>query len=63
MYVGLAALFLPWWHNVWDQNPWFLQFPALGRFGTLGAVRGILSGLGLLNLWFAFHDAIRHRDG
>jgi len=28
-----------------------------------GAVRGLVSGLGLLNLWIAFHDAIRHRDG
>jgi hypothetical protein len=26
-------------------------------------VRGIVSGLGLLNLWIAFEDAIRHRDG
>jgi hypothetical protein len=26
-------------------------------------VRGIISGLGLLNLWIAFRDAISHRDG
>ena len=28
-----------------------------------GALRGIISGLGLLNLWIAFQDAVRHRDG
>jgi hypothetical protein len=26
-------------------------------------VRGVISGLGLLNLWIAFRDAIQHRDG
>jgi len=26
-------------------------------------VRGLVSGLGLLNLWIAFHDAFRHWDG
>jgi hypothetical protein len=28
----------------------------------MGAVRGVVSGLGLLNLWFAFQDVIRHWD-
>jgi hypothetical protein len=26
-------------------------------------VRGLVSGLGLLNLWIAFHDALHYRDG
>jgi hypothetical protein len=44
----------------WDQNPIFLQFPTLSNYAAHGAVRGLVSGLGLLNLWFAFRDAIRH---
>jgi len=63
LYIGLAICYAPWSHMFWDQNPIFLQFPALGSFATNGAVRGIISGLGLLNLWIAFQDAIRHRDG
>jgi hypothetical protein len=35
----------------------------LGSFAAYGAVRGIVSGVGLLNLWIAFEDAIRHRNG
>jgi hypothetical protein len=62
MYVGLAALFVPWWHSVWDPNPLFLRFPSLGDFATLGAVRGIVSGLGLLNLWIAFQNVISRKD-
>jgi hypothetical protein len=62
MYIGLAICYAPWSHNFWDQNPIFLQSAALADFARLGAVRGIVSGLGLLNLWFAFQDAIRRRD-
>lgn len=63
MYIGLAICYAPWSHNFWDQNPIFLQSAALADFARLGAVRGIVSGLGLLNLWIAFQDAIRRRDG
>lgn len=63
MYVGLAVCYAPWSPVFWDQNPIFLQFPTLSTYASNGAVRGMVSGLGLLNLWIAFRDAVRHRDG
>ncbi len=63
MYIGLAVCYVPWSHMFWDQNPLFIQFPTLSIYAANGAVRGIISGLGLLNLWIAFQDAVRHRDG
>lgn len=63
MYIGLAVCYAPWSRMFWDQNPLFVQFPTLSIYAANGAVRGIVSGLGLLNLWIAFHDALRHRDG
>jgi hypothetical protein len=62
MYIGLAVCFAPWSNTIWDQNPIFLQFPSLSTFLGNGAVRGLVTGLGLLNLWIALQDAIRHRD-
>jgi hypothetical protein len=62
MYIGLAICYAPWSHMFWDQNPLFAQFPTLSIIAANGAVRGMVSGLGLLNLWIAFHEAIRHRD-
>jgi hypothetical protein len=59
-YFPQLLIFLPGARSLWDQNPIFLHFPALGNLATLGAVRGIVSGLGLLNLWIAFQDAIHH---
>ena len=58
LYPPLAAFPL----MLWVQNPLFASVPALGAFAMNGAVRGIISGLGLLNLWIALHDAIRRRD-
>src|ERR1700722_18745011 len=51
LYIGLAVCYAPWSHTFWDQNPLFLHFPALADFAANGAVRGLVSGLGLLNLW------------
>jgi hypothetical protein len=62
MYIGLAVCYAPWSRMFWDQNPLFLQFPTLWTYAANGAVRGIVSGLGLLNLWIAFNDAIHNRD-
>ena len=62
MYIGLAVCYAPWSHTFWDQNPIFVQFPTLAIYAANGAVRGIVSGLGLLNLWIALHQAFRHRD-
>ena len=63
MYIGLAVCYAPWSRLFWDQNPLFVRFPTLSIWAAHGAVRGIISGLGLLNLWIAFREAVRHRDG
>lgn len=62
MYIGLAICYAPWSPLFWDQNPIFVQFPTLAIYAANGAVRGIISGLGLLNIWIALQDAIRHRN-
>jgi hypothetical protein len=62
MYIGLAVFVAPWWPMFWDQNPLFVQFPTLAIYAANGAVRGVISGLGLLNLWIAFRDAVHARD-
>jgi len=62
MYIGLAVCYAPWSRVFWDQNPLFLQFPMLGGLAASGAVRGIISGLGLLNLWVALQDILGRRE-
>ena len=59
MYIGLAVSCAPWIPWFWDRNPLFAHFPTLAIYAANGAVRGIVSGLGLLNLWIALRDALR----
>ena len=63
MYIGLAVCYAPWSKLFWDQNPLFVRYPTVSLWASHGAIRGIISGLGLLNLWIAFREAVRHRDG
>lgn len=72
MYIGLLICYAPWSGRLltflpgsrflWEQNQLFVWFPTLGIYAANGAVRGMVSGLGLLNLWIAFHDAIHYRE-
>jgi hypothetical protein len=58
IWIGVFVCIFPWLRMVWDENPIFVQHPTLGSIAANGAVRGVVSGLGLLNLWIAFRDAM-----
>jgi len=58
MYLGLLVCCAPWYPPAWDANPLFASSPHLLAFISNGAVRGVVSGLGLLNLWIALRDAL-----
>jgi hypothetical protein len=60
---GLVLTYLPWSYGLWNHNPVWGIFPPLAKVAANGAVRGVVSGIGLLNIWFAFKEAIRHQDG
>lgn len=62
IYLGVIVTALPWWTSVWDQNPVFTAFPHLAHLLRLGPVRGIISGLGLLDIWIGVSEAVHYRD-
>jgi hypothetical protein len=61
LYIGLILVFLPWTH-VWAFNRFFLYYAHVSHFMESGAVRGLVSGLGLLNLWIAISEAIHYKE-
>lgn len=63
IYIGLAVCYVPWSANFWDHNPLFVEFPLLGHWAATGAVRGLISGLGLLNLWVALREVFAGGEG
>lgn len=61
LYLGLVLVVLPWTH-FWSANR-LLQFvPHLLPLVLNGATRGIVSGLGFLNMWIGVSDAIHFRQ-
>lgn len=61
LYIGLILIFLPW-TRVWEFNRFFLYYAHVARLMESGAVRGLISGLGILNLWIAISEAIHYRE-
>ena len=62
IYLGVLVAVLPWWTRVWDHNMFLLARPTLAAVLHNGAVRGIISGLGLLDIWIGISEAIHYRD-
>ena len=61
IYIGIIVLVLPWYAPLWADNRLLNHFPRLATFLMYGAVRGMVSGLGLLNLWIAIVEAAHFR--
>ncbi|HEX4038593.1 MAG TPA: hypothetical protein VHX37_11085 [Acidobacteriaceae bacterium] len=61
LYIGIILVFLPWTH-FWDFNRFFLYFAPISHVTESGAIRGLISGLGLLNLWIALSEAIHYKE-
>ena len=59
--VGVLLVILPW-HSEWTDNRWLLAHPDLRSFVAHGFVRGLCSGLGLLDIWIGFWEAIHYRE-
>ena len=58
---GVLLLILPWTPK-WTDNPLLLGSPGLRDFVSGGFVRGFASGLGLLDLWLGFREAILYHE-
>ena len=61
LYLGLLVLVLPW-TAYWEENHFLSHAPWLSSLAHMGGMRGVVSGLGLLNLWIAISEAIRYRE-
>ena len=62
VYLGILVMLLPWWTRVWDHNMFIQAHPALSAVLHNGAVRGMISGLGLLDIWIGISEAVHYRD-
>ena len=59
--MGVLLLILPW-RPEWTDNHFLLGSPALRSFVSNGFVRGLCSGLGVLDIWIGFWEAVHYHD-
>ena len=62
VYLGVLVMVLPWWPRMWDQNMFIDARPQLASILHNGAVRGLISGLGALDIWIGISEAIHYRE-
>jgi hypothetical protein len=61
IYIGLLLLVLPWSHY-WQDNRFFAMLPQRWvEWLELGSVRGVISGLGLMDIWIGVSEAVNWR--
>ncbi|MGH9500927.1 MAG: hypothetical protein ACRD3L_17450 [Terriglobales bacterium] len=60
--VGVLLVILPW-RPEWTDNHLLLTHPSLRAIVANGFFRGVCSGLGVLDIWIGFWDAIHYHEG
>lgn len=60
--VGVILVVAPW-TGWWESNYLLAPFPALRAIVLSAVARGLVSGLGLVNILLAVHEAHAHLRG
>ena len=47
---------------MWTDNSLLAGFPQVREFLTYDFVRGLISGLGLVDIWMGVAEAVRYRE-
>ena len=59
--AGVLLVILPWTPE-WTDNFLLLSFPWLRTLISTGFFRGLCSGLGLLDIWIGFWEALHYHE-
>jgi hypothetical protein len=59
--AGVLLIILPWTPE-WTDNYLLLSFPGLRGIISNGFFRGFCSGLGLLDIWIGFWEALHYHE-
>lgn len=59
--VGIILIVAPW-TPYWTNNSLLSGFPRVQQFLAYDFVRGLISGLGLADIWLAVSEAVRYRE-
>lgn len=60
-WIGFILAALPWLPQ-WTENSLISDFPNLRWLLGTGFVRGLVTGVGILDLWIGISEAVHYRD-
>ncbi len=61
VWVGMILCVLPW-TMAWTDNALILSLPKLRAILTLDFVRGMITGIGLIDIWIGIWEAVHYHD-
>lgn len=59
--AGVLLIILPW-SPQWMDNRLLLGYPTWQAIVGNGFVRGLISGIGILDIWIGFWEAVHYRE-
>jgi hypothetical protein len=59
--IGIILTVAPW-TPFWMNNSLLLGYPRVREFLTYGFVRGLISGVGVTDIWLAVAEAVQYRE-
>ena len=60
--VGLVLIAVPWLPHLWHENSLLASYPAIRAFLAHDFVRGMTTGIGILDIWLGIYEAVHYRD-
>ncbi len=61
VWLGMILSVLPW-TPLWTDNSLMLSLPKIREFASLGFIKGMVTGLGLVDIWMGIWEAVHYRD-
>lgn len=59
--LGMFLAILPW-ISVWNQNSFLGSYPTLKTLLQNNFVRGLVTGIGLVDIWIGIWEAVHYHD-
>ncbi len=59
--LGMLLTLLPW-TRVWTDNSLLAAYPALHALFRNNFMRGVITGVGLIDVWIGIWEAVHYRD-
>jgi hypothetical protein len=59
--LGMLLAVLPW-TRLWTNNTLVMNFPRLNAILQMNFLRGVVTGVGLVDIWIGIWEAVRYRD-